>query len=103
MGERCCCGLCLLSICFANREWVVTYSLLRTLTAAYSRYKKYTAPAFGVIELSRFDHIRRQSHVRSRRSVRRAAVRGELKKLVQQTVEDTLNALFEEEANDLVD
>ena len=31
-----------------------------------------------------------------------AAVRGELKELVRQTVEDTLNALLEEEADDLV-
>ena len=31
-----------------------------------------------------------------------AAVRGELKELVRQTVEDTLNALLEEEADDLI-
>ena len=31
-----------------------------------------------------------------------AAVRGELKELVRQTVEDTLNALLEEEIDDLV-
>ena len=31
-----------------------------------------------------------------------AAMRGELKELVRQTVEDTLNALLEEEADDLI-
>ena len=31
-----------------------------------------------------------------------AAMRGELKELVRRTVEDTLNALLEEEADDLI-
>lgn len=51
-----------------------------------------TAPAFGMIELSRFDNTRRQSHVRSHRNIRRG----------RQTVEDAPSAFLEEEADNLV-
>ena len=57
---------------------------------------------YGMVRAVETGSIQEENHARSNRNTERGGLKGDLRELVRQTVEDTLNGLLEEEADDLV-